>query len=105
MTQVLQGYILIADITGYTMYLSESELDHAQEILTVLLEVVLKNTRPPLVISRLAGDAVISYGLRDHFLQSQSFIEMIENTYISFRREIEQMVMNNNCHCNACANI
>jgi uncharacterized protein YndB with AHSA1/START domain len=65
----------------------------------------LKNTRPPLVISRLAGDAVISYGLRDHFLQSQSFIEMIENTYVSFRREIEQMVMNNQCHCNACSNI
>lgn len=105
MTQALQGYLLIADISGYTMYLSESELDHAQEILTVLLEVVLKNTRPPLIISRLAGDAVISYGIGDHFLQSQSFIEMIENTYVSFRREIEKMVMNNNCHCNACANI
>ena len=25
------GFIVMADITGYTVYLNESELDHAQE--------------------------------------------------------------------------
>ncbi len=32
-----QGYFLIADITGYTRYLSKSELEHAQQTLTALL--------------------------------------------------------------------
>ena len=49
------GYFLIADITGYTHYLSESELDHAQKILTALLNTLIQHTKPPLVISRLAG--------------------------------------------------
>jgi len=105
MSKTQEGYLLIADITGYTVYLSKSELEHAQEILTVLLELLVDHTRPPLVLSRLAGDAVISYGLADHFYQGQTFIEMIEDTYVAFRKAIEKMVLNNNCHCNACANI
>jgi hypothetical protein len=64
MAKTQDGYLLIADISGYTLYLSKSELEHAQEILTALLELLVDHTRPPLVISRLAGDAVISYGLR-----------------------------------------
>jgi uncharacterized protein YndB with AHSA1/START domain len=105
MEKTFEGYLLIADITGYTMFLSQSELDHAQEILTVLLELLLDHTRPPLVLSRLAGDAVISYGLNDHFYQGQTFLEMIEDTYVAFRKAIEQMMLNTTCRCKACANI
>jgi hypothetical protein len=42
------GYFLIADITGYTQYLSASELDHAQKTLTALLNLLIKHTKPPL---------------------------------------------------------
>lgn len=105
MSKTFEGYLLIADITGYTFYLSESELEHAQDTLTTLLEVLVEHTRPPLVISRLAGDAVISYGLRENFFQSQTFLEVIEDTYVAFRKVIELMVLNNTCRCNACANV
>jgi hypothetical protein len=99
------GYFLIADITGYTGYLSSSELDHAQQTLTALLNLLIRQTKPPLVISRLAGDAVISYGLREGFLQGQTFVEVLEQTYVAFRRAIELMVRNTTCPCNACRNI
>jgi hypothetical protein len=105
MSKTLEGYLLIADITGYTSYLSESELEHAQDTLTALLELLVENTRPPLIISRLAGDAVISYGLREGFFQGQTFIEKIEDTYVTFRQALERLVLNNTCQCNACANI
>jgi hypothetical protein len=105
MSKTHEGYLLIVDITGYTRYLSESELEHAQETLTALLGLLVENTRPPLIISRLAGDAVISYGLREDFFQGQSFIEMIETTYVTFRKALERLVLNNTCGCNACANI
>jgi uncharacterized protein YndB with AHSA1/START domain len=99
------GYLVIADITGYTRYLTESELDHAQQILTTLLELLVGHTRPPLVLSRLAGDAVISYGLEDQFFQGQTFVELIETTYVAFRQAIDRMRLNNTCRCNACANV
>jgi hypothetical protein len=104
-SKTYEGYLLIADITGYTRYLSESELEHAQETLTALLELLVESTRPPLVISRLAGDAVISYGLRENFFQGQTLVEKIEDTYVAFRKTIERLVLNNTCRCNACANI
>jgi hypothetical protein len=105
MSDTHEGYLLIADITGYTQYLSESELEHAQQTLTALLEMLVENTRPPLIISRLEGDAVISYGLKESFFQSQTLLEKIEDTYVAFRKTIERLVLNNTCRCNACANI
>ncbi|MGH3651231.1 MAG: DUF2652 domain-containing protein [Acidimicrobiia bacterium] len=100
-----QGYLLIADITGYTVYLEESELDHAKGSLTDLLELLIDHTNPPLVVSGLEGDAVFSYGLGEGFVNSQTFLESIEDTYVAFRRAIELMVLNNTCRCNACANV
>jgi hypothetical protein len=100
-----QGYLLIADITGYTVYLEESELDHAKGSLTDLLELLIDHTNPPLVVSGLEGDAVLSYALREGFVNAQTFLESIEDTYVAFRRAIELMVLNNTCRCNACANV
>lgn len=98
------GYLLIADITGYTMYLTHSELEHAQEVLQTLLELVVEHTPPPLVIAGLQGDAVLSYAWKDA-IKGHTFVEMIERGYAAFRRAIELMVLNNSCQCNACANI
>lgn len=100
-----EGFILIADITGYTSYLTRSELEHAKGTLTELLELLIDHTPPPLIVAQLEGDAVMSYGLREGFVSGQTFIEMIEETYVAFRRAIELMVLNNTCQCNACANV
>lgn len=105
MTTTQSGLLLIADISGYTMFLNASELEHAQEILSVLLNGLIDHTRPPFVISRTAGDAVISYAAGQTSLLGQTFIEILEDTYIAFRRAIELMVLNNSCKCAACSNV
>lgn len=105
MNRIQTGTLLIADITGYTLFLNESELEHAQEILTTLLNLLIKQTRPPLIISRTAGDAVISYALGRPHIQGQTFVELLEDTYVAFRRAIELMILNNTCRCAACANV
>jgi hypothetical protein len=101
----MEGFILIADITGYTVFLNESELEHAKGTLTDLLELLIDHTKPPLVISRLEGDAVFSYAMEPAVVTSQTFLEGVEDTYVDFRRAIELMVLNNTCRCNACANV
>ncbi len=99
------GYLLIADITGYTAFLRESELDHAKDSLRSLLDLLIEHTKPPLIISRLEGDAVISYAPDDSFMQGQTLVELIESTYVEFRRALELMVLNTTCNCLACRNI
>jgi hypothetical protein len=99
------GYLIIADITGYTAFLSESELDHAKDSLRDLLDLLIEHTIPPQVISRLEGDAVISYAPEGSFQDGQTLVELIEGTYVEFRRALDLMVLNTTCNCLACRNI
>jgi hypothetical protein len=105
MQQSQDGYLIIADITGYTAFLSESELDHAKDSLRDLLDLLIEHTIPPQVISRLEGDAVISYAPEGSFQDGQTLVELIEGTYVEFRRALDLMVLNTSCNCLACRNI
>jgi len=105
MTPAREGILVIADVTGYTAYLSQSELEHAEDSLRSLLQLIIEHTKPPLVVSRLQGDAVISYALRDRVLQGQSLVDQIEACYVGFRQARERMIRNTSCPCNACRNI
>jgi hypothetical protein len=100
-----QGFLIISDITGYSKYVNESELEHARDSLTDLLNILIQHTQSPLVISKLEGDAVFSYAPAGGFLQGQSLLDMIETTYASFRKALELMVLNTTCPCNACRNL
>ena len=104
-TSTNNGFLVVADITGYTTYLNHSELEHAQDVLKTLLDLLIGHTRPPLVLSGLEGDAVLSYTIDSDRFEGQAFVEMIETTYVAFKRAIDLMVMNTTCKCNACANI
>lgn len=103
MTQ--QGFLIISDITGYSKYVHESELEHARDSLSALLNLLIHHTQSPLVLSKLEGDAVFSYAPVGGFLQGQSLLDMIESTYASFRKALELMVLNTTCACRACRNL
>jgi hypothetical protein len=73
-----QGYLLIADIAGYTAFLTKGELEHAQDILNTLFHALLDNTRHPLIVSKLEGDAIFSYAPGKSFLNPQILLETID---------------------------
>ncbi len=99
------GFLVVADITGYSAYLSHTELEHAADVLRTLLDLLIDHAKAPLVMSGLEGDAVLSYSVDSLRFEGQAFVELIEQTYVAFKRAIELMVMNTSCECNACANI
>jgi hypothetical protein len=105
MSSTQNGILLISDITGYTTYLNASELEHAQDSLRSLLALLVDHTQSPLIISRLEGDAVISYALEGSYQQGQTIVELIERTYLDFRRALHLMVLNTTCTCKACRNL
>lgn len=105
MSQEQQACLFVADITGYTGYLNDSELEHARGTLTDLLQILVDHAGPPLRISKLEGDAVFSYAFEDAFADGRTFLDLVERTYVAFRRAIDSMVLNNTCRCNACANV
>ena len=100
-----KGYFIITDMSGYTEYLTESELDHAHEILQSLFDAQLKQIKFPLKISGFRGDAIFMYTPEACFVNPQSFIETLENLYVVFRDTVQQMQFSTSCPCNACRNI
>ena len=100
-----KGYFIITDISGYTEYLTESELDHAHEILQSLFDVQMKHIKFPLKISGFRGDAIFMYTPEACFVNPQSFIETLENLYIVFSDTLRQMQFNTTCKCRACRNM
>ncbi|HJS18823.1 MAG TPA: DUF2652 domain-containing protein [Anaerolineales bacterium] len=100
-----KGYFLLTDISGYTEFLTESELEHAHETLQSLFEVQLANIKFPLKISGFRGDAIFVYTAEACFVNPQSFIETLENLYIVFADTLRQMQINTTCECRACRNM
>jgi hypothetical protein len=100
-----KGYFIITDISGYTEYLTESELDHAHETLQNLFDVQLEHIKFPLKISGFRGDAIFMYTPEMCFVNPQSFIETLENLYIVFSDTLRQMTFNTTCQCRACKNM
>src|SRR5947209_8471670 len=56
------GYLVIADPTGYTAYLSGSELEHAPAIAGDLLETTVGRLDPPFRLAKFEGAAARANG-------------------------------------------
>jgi uncharacterized protein YndB with AHSA1/START domain len=96
------GYLVLADISGYTSYLAGVELDHAHEILTDLLEVIVGRVKTLLTIGKLEGDAVFAYAAESQITRGEILLELIESTYIAFRDRINASIRHTTCECRAC---
>ena len=99
------GHLVIADISGYTRFLTDNELDHANGIISELLNAVIGSIQAPLQVSGIEGDAVFMYGTMPENTSGQSVLESVELLYTSFASALETMILNTTCTCNACANI
>lgn len=96
------GYLVLADISGYTSYLVGTELDHARDVLTELLELIVQQFKPFLNIAKLEGDAVFAYIPKVKIVRDETLLEMMESTYLEFRNRVESIRRKTTCRCNAC---
>ena len=99
------GFFFISDITGYTKFLTQSELDHAKEILDAVFDSILEHVEAPLAVSKVEGDAIFCYVSDRRLRQPQSMLDAMEMTYFEFRRQLTLMDINTTCDCNACVNM
>jgi hypothetical protein len=99
------GYLALSDISGYTSYLAGVELDHAHEILTDLLEVIVGKFKSLLTIAKLEGDAVFAYAPESKVTRGETLLELVESTYAAFHDRITSSRRHTTCQCRACQNM
>ena len=96
--------LLIADISGYTGYLAEVELDHAQDILADLMGAIVSALRPGFRLAKLEGDAAFTYSIAET-VDGSMLLDTIERCYFGFRRRRRDLRRATTCECNACRHI
>jgi hypothetical protein len=98
----MRGFLVVGDISGYTSYVATTELEHAQQVLAELLELIVARFQPMLSIVRLEGDAVFAHAPVEQIPRAESLIELIESTYTAFRDHVRGIVHRTTCECKAC---
>ena len=104
-TNTQHGYLLLADISGYTSFVAGTELDHSHEILSDLLEIICMQIEKLLTIHKLEGDAVFAYAPEALISRGETILELVEATYVAFRDRQTDIKRSTTCTCRACQNI
>jgi hypothetical protein len=95
------GVLVIADLSGYTAYLSQSEIEHAPAIAGDLLETVVGRLEPPFRLAKFEGDAAFLF-VEDGRADGSLLLDAIEAAYVAFRRRLRSIDQATSCDCNSC---
>lgn len=94
--------LLIADISGYTSYLQGVELDHARDVIADLLTALVNPLRPMFRLNKLEGDAAFMFAPAEN-VDGSALLDMVEDSYFSFRRRVTSIERATTCKCGACS--
>ena len=100
--QLKEIYLLIADISGYTNFVSEHKFSllHAEKIIGNLLEAVIDQSKVPLTTHELLGDAVTMYAVVDG---SADQTNTIYRQMVAMRQAFQEMESKHISECNRCS--
>jgi len=98
------GYPLLADISGYVPFMTESEAEHANEIIKELLEFIVRKLKATFTIAQIDGDSVFAHASQESITRGETLFELLESTYTAYKDQLLQISRNRSCGCNACRN-
>lgn len=98
---VEQATILIPDISGYTEFVSKTELDHSSHVLNHLLETIVESISEDYVVSEIEGDAVLLYR-KGVAPSKRDLVDQCIRTFSDFHRAIRDIGSTSVCQCGAC---
>ena len=96
-----EGPLVLADISGYTAFVAETELEHSREILNELLEGLVRSLAKHVRIGQIEGDAVFGLGER----MPPKLLEWLRDTFVRFQRQLRDITTVTSCPCRACQNV
>ena len=97
-----KGYLLLADISGYTSFVAKTEIEHAEKAISILLEAVIEKISDLFTIAKLEGDAIFAYLPEDQLENCIVLFDLIDNTYATFRDSALALHRQATCPCKAC---
>lgn len=101
MNQNNNTFIFIPDISGFTHFVNNTEIEHSRHIMTELLELIINSDQLGLLVSEIEGDAVLCYKT-DDIPSVESIFQQCEQTFINFHNHLRRYASERICRCGAC---
>jgi hypothetical protein len=96
-----QALIFIPDISGFTRFVNDTEIQHSQHIIEELLEVILDSNELNLEVSEIEGDAILFYRTGEA-PQPNQISEQVKKMFINFHSYLKVIERDTICQCGAC---
>ncbi len=96
-----EGALVLADISGYSTFVAQTEVDHSWSILHELLDTMVRSLAGRMDVSQVEGDAILFIS----GLSNADVITALEETFVAFHRRLRDMEAVTTCPCSACANV
>jgi Protein of unknown function (DUF2652) len=96
-----RGLLFIPDISGFTRFVSETEIEHSRLVIQELLEILINANQIDLKVSEVEGDAILFY----KFGESpgvEVLYKQVEKMFCDFHRHISAYDYRKFCQCTAC---
>jgi uncharacterized protein DUF2652 len=94
--------LFIPDISGYTQFVQNTEVEHSQHVISELLEVLINANNEDLKLAEIEGDALFFYK-EGSILSREKLLAQIEHMFTAFYGHLKMLEKNRICPCNACA--
>jgi Protein of unknown function (DUF2652) len=99
------GVLVLADISGYTEFVTGTELEHGPAIIAELLGQVMRQLSPPLEIQEVEGDAVFAVGPDRIVERPSGLLDVLEDAFTAFKTRQRELQADASCRCVACRNV
>jgi hypothetical protein len=94
--------LFIPDISGFTKFVQNTEIQHSQHVISELLEVLINANTQNLQLAEIEGDALFFYK-EESTLSQEKLLAQVETMYTAFYSHLNVLSKNRICTCNACA--
>jgi hypothetical protein len=99
------GVLVLADISGFTAFVTATELEHGPQIIGTLLEAVMRRLSPPLEIQEVEGDAVFAIGPDGALLPPPRLLDVLDSAFQAFKKVQRELMADESCPCGACRGV
>ena len=100
-----EGALVLADISGFTEFVTATEIEHGPPIIAELLETVIGQISPPLEIQEVEGDAVFALGPDSALPSRQGLLDVLQSAFAAFRGRRQELAADESCGCAACRGV
>jgi hypothetical protein len=105
MRETKHGFLVLADISGFTQFVTATELEHGPLIIAALLEEVIRRISPPLEVRGIEGDAIFALGPHGNVLPPAKLLDVLHEGFVGFREKQRELEQDDSCACTACTSI